>query len=113
MPSRGRRPDPVCEQRWRDRLARFHRSGLTVAAFCDRESISTAAFYQWQRRLAAPAGALAPVAPAFVSVALASVPVPPAIEVACLGGRVVRVPPGFDPAHLRAVLAALAEGGPC
>jgi transposase len=113
MSMRGRRPDPACEQRWRDRLVRFHRSGLTVAAFCDRESVSTAAFYQWQRRLDDSIVPPAPAAPAFVTVALAETPTPPVIEVALASGHVVRIPPGFDPAHLRAVLTLLAEGGTC
>jgi hypothetical protein len=34
------------------------------------------------------------------------------LEVGLSNGRPVRVPPGFDPAHLRAVVAAL-EGSPC
>lgn len=30
-------------------LSRFEGSGLGVAAFCQRERISTASFYRWQR----------------------------------------------------------------
>jgi hypothetical protein len=37
--------------RWSRRFERFHRSGLTVAAFCQAERVSQAAFYQWQRKL--------------------------------------------------------------
>lgn len=33
---------------WRGMLARYAGSGLTVAAFCQRESISTASFYRWR-----------------------------------------------------------------
>lgn len=36
---------------WRGRLARQRRSGLSIAAFCDREGFSSASFYQWRRRL--------------------------------------------------------------
>lgn len=34
-------------------LARHADSGLTIAAFCRREAISAASFYQWRTRLAA------------------------------------------------------------
>jgi hypothetical protein len=36
---------------WRGRIAGQRRSGLSIAAFCDREGFSTASFYQWRRRL--------------------------------------------------------------
>jgi hypothetical protein len=36
---------------WRMRIERFQASGLTVADFCQREQVSTAAFYYWQRKL--------------------------------------------------------------
>lgn len=39
--------------RWRERLRRFERSGLSAARFCDAEGCSTASFYQWRKRLAA------------------------------------------------------------
>lgn len=35
-------------EEWRGVLARYASSGLTVAAFCQRESISTASFYRWR-----------------------------------------------------------------
>jgi len=35
-------------EEWRGMLARYAGSGLTVAAFCQRESISTASFYRWR-----------------------------------------------------------------
>lgn len=38
---------------WRDRLRRFQGSELTVAAFCDWEDVSPAAFYVWRRKLQA------------------------------------------------------------
>lgn len=36
---------------WRQRLARFRRSKLSVAEFCRSEQISQASFYQWRRKL--------------------------------------------------------------
>lgn len=37
---------------WRDLLRRQADSGMTVVAFCEREGVSTASFYNWRRRLA-------------------------------------------------------------
>ena len=36
------------EVQWRALLSRFSTSGLSVAAFCDREAVSTASFYRWR-----------------------------------------------------------------
>jgi len=36
---------------WRDRLARFRTSGLTVKEFCRQEGVSDPSFYQWRKRL--------------------------------------------------------------
>lgn len=42
------------EAAWRELLARFAASGLSAAAFCRREAISAASFYQWRARLGVP-----------------------------------------------------------
>lgn len=43
---------------WQALLARHAASGLSVAAFCARERVSAASFYQWRSRLRrAPASA--------------------------------------------------------
>lgn len=47
----GRRPDPALHNLWQQRLLRFEQSGLSVSAFCDRESVSTPSFYAWRRGL--------------------------------------------------------------
>jgi hypothetical protein len=36
---------------WRSIMERFAESGLTAAAFCRREAIGAASFYQWRSRL--------------------------------------------------------------
>ena len=36
------------EVKWRALLSRFSASGLSVAAFCEREAVSTASFYRWR-----------------------------------------------------------------
>ena len=39
------------EMAWRNRLARFAASKLTVEAFCRGEAVSVASFYGWRTRL--------------------------------------------------------------
>lgn len=36
---------------WRERLARFDNSNLTVKQFCRQERVSDPSFYQWRKRL--------------------------------------------------------------
>lgn len=36
---------------WTKRLARFRKSKLSVACFCQEEGVSRPSFYQWQRKL--------------------------------------------------------------
>ena len=36
------------EVQWRALLSRFSTSGLSVAAFCEREAVSTASFFRWR-----------------------------------------------------------------
>lgn len=40
------------EAHWRDVVARFGSSGLSVRAFCGREKLHESAFYFWRRTLA-------------------------------------------------------------
>jgi transposase len=48
--------DEAKQRLWRQRLARFARSGKTVAAFCSAEHVSVATFYHWKRKLVAKSG---------------------------------------------------------
>jgi hypothetical protein len=64
------------EHTWRLRLRRQAASGLSVAAFCAREGVSSASFYAWRRRLAAPPAAARPDPPLFVPIHLAPAPRP-------------------------------------
>lgn len=36
---------------WRDRMRRYQGTNLTVAAFCEWEGVSQAAFYVWRKKL--------------------------------------------------------------
>jgi hypothetical protein len=107
----GRPRDPRTEQRWRDYLQLWQRSGLSIAAFCQGHHLSPASFYAWRRRLQQRD------ATAFVPVQV--IPEPPApaqhgIELVLAAGRCLRVHPGFDPATLRQLLAVLdEEATPC
>ena len=42
-------------QEWVERLEQFQSSGLTAAKFCEAEGVSLPSFYQWKRKLTAPA----------------------------------------------------------
>ena len=42
------------EHTWRRRLRRQAAGGLSIREFCECERVSTASFYAWRRRLAAP-----------------------------------------------------------
>lgn len=109
MPTR--RPDPARERLWRKRRTRWKASGLKICEFCEREGVTPTALAHWRKEIAARAARRGEAAePLFVPVRAAPDPTP--LEVGLPGGRVVRVPSAFDPAHLRAVVAAL-EGVSC
>jgi hypothetical protein len=82
---------------------------LKVSAFCRREGVTPTAFAHWRKEIATRDACRAGT-PMFVPVHVTPGPVP--LEVVLPVGLVVRVPPAFDPDHLRAVVAAL-EGSPC
>ena len=85
---------------------------ISVRAFCARHGLATASFYNWRRVLERRVAEQ----PAFVPVQVVADATPAgqasALEVLLLDGRTVRVPPGFDAATLRQLLAVL-EGRPC
>ena len=106
-----RRPG-VAEQQWRERLRRFDRSGLTVLEFCERESVSTAGFYAWRRRLApdpllGSRPARSAQRPLFVPVSVRSAAA--GVQIELPGGAIVRIPPAADERLLRCCIRAAAE----
>src|SRR5690349_8706784 len=46
-----RRTSESARERWRDRLARWRGSDLSISEFCFREGVSPPSFYQWRKRL--------------------------------------------------------------
>lgn len=123
-----RQRDPVRERLWRERVAKWQSSGLTIRQFCSRHGLAESAFQHWRRELWERDGASGRKTasstqscslsrrPTFVPVAIlpnpesASVPTMPGgtIEIRCPSGHVV-VAPADDAAMLRRLFAALAQ----
>ena len=93
--------------KWKGLISEQGGSGQTIAAFCRDRSLTTSQFYTWRNRLRATA------AEQFLEVQVVKAPARPllansrAIEIRLAEGRRILVEPGFDPDHLRAVVAAL------
>jgi transposase-like protein len=100
--------NPKLEGRWRDLIARWERSDLTVRDFCADHGVSEPSFYAWRRELTARAAA-EPAVPTFVPVRVAPAAI---IEVVLTTGVVVRVPAGSDPAVVAQLVTALGST-PC
>jgi hypothetical protein len=52
-----RRVNDAVWGQWRKRIARQRASGLSIAAFCEREGVSPATFHAWKRKLGMAASA--------------------------------------------------------
>ena len=93
--------------KWRGLISEQSGSGQTIVAFCRERGLTTSQFYTWRKRLRRSA------AEQFLEVQIAKPAARPtpskrgAIEIRLAEGRCVLVEPGFDPDHLRAVVAAL------
>ena len=97
--------------KWSGLISEQSESGQTVEAFCRERGLTTSQFYTWRKRLRGSA------AQQFLEVQVMRTPEKPviapsrAIEIRLAEGRRVVVEPGFDPNHLRAVVAALETRG--
>lgn len=121
--ARGQR-DPEREREWRERVARWATSGLSVRAFCRQYGLIETSFYFWKRELRArdEAALAAPVIASTTSPArkrpltktspLVFVPVTVisgstlSVEVRCPSGHVVLLS-SCDVASLTSLLAAM------
>ena len=97
--------------KWRGLVSEQSGSSQTIVAFCRNRGLTTSQFYTWRSRLRKR------TAEQFLEVQVVKGPARPmasirgAIEVRLAEGRRVLVEPGFDPNHLRAVVAALETRG--
>jgi transposase-like protein len=115
--ARGQR-DPAREQQWRERVADWQTSGLSVRAFCRRRGLAEPTFHYWKRELqardeaAGSAQGTASKRPPATSSRPAFVPVMVlpgttfSVEVRCPSGHVVCLPE-CDAASLASLFAAL------
>lgn len=106
------------EHTWRLRLRRQAASGLSIPGFCEREGVSTASFYAWRRRLAAPPAITSSDPPLFVPIRLDSASpaddAPPALGFEIELPHRIRLRCGAapDPVWLGRLVAALAGCAP-
>ena len=126
MSRRGERDRPK-ERFWRTMVRQWRRSGLSVRDFCADRELAEGNFYAWRRTIAQRdqqarcrrnEDCHGPTAnrPAFVPVHVADAAAlahPRALEVVLGGGRLLRVPVGFDAVTLRQLLTVLEEAPPC
>ena len=94
-----RRQSDAKRSQWADRLRKQVTSGLSIAAFCRKHSISEARFYYWKRRLKNPepssnAKRRSPRSdtPRFVQLHGASVSLTPCVEISVPSGALIRIP---------------------
>lgn len=130
MARRGARRDRSKELFWRRLLRLWRRSGRTVRDFCAEHELSEPSFFAWRRMIAERDqqrrrrsrlnadgdGDLRPSSDShagFVPVRVVPTAASMAFEVVLNGGRVVRVPAGFEAASLRQLLVVLEEERSC
>jgi transposase len=93
--------------KWRGLIAEQHGSGQSVMAFCRERGLKTGQFFAWKQRLRRAAEEQFVEVQVERTPALAPQPRTGTIEIHLAEGRRIRVEPGFDAEHLRAVVAAL------
>jgi transposase-like protein len=98
-------------------VRRWHRSGLSVRAFCEEHGVSEPSFFAWRRRLKERDAEAIHFVPVQVVPERASAPAgvqaSAGLELVLDGVRVLRIGPGFDAATLQRLLRVLEEGRPC
>lgn len=97
-------------QQWERRIARWHASGVSMAAYCRQHELSYAAFVWWRRRLGQ---AIAPALPLTLIPVVAPTSSGGAIVIRLPSGIGIEVEPGFDAGVLSAVVGVLQAPPPC
>ncbi|WP_437665496.1 IS66 family insertion sequence element accessory protein TnpA [Sorangium sp. So ce1182] len=102
---------------WRDRVARWHKSGHSARVFAEQEGVNAGTLYSWSRRLGmkrseyrqrSEKATLPTLLPVVVAPAGATASSSGAtLEIVFPDGAVVRVPPTFDEDTLARVVRAL------
>ena len=99
----GRAANAAVSTKWRDRVSRWRRSGLSIAEFCRREQISQPSFFGWRKRLVGDravanrrgrqlAGGPSQ-RPRFVELPAPAWPTTSGIQISLPGGAIVTLPP--------------------
>ena len=111
--SQGKPRDLRKEQYWRQLIQRWQASGLSIRAFCRQHHLATPSFYAWRRTLRERDRSAEQTAPPLtflpIHVRDDDSSVSPPLELVFANGRCLRIPIGFDPEQLRAVLLAVEE----
>jgi hypothetical protein len=91
--------------KWRRLVSEQARSGQSVKAFCDKRGLCRPYFFVWKKRLKEDTPTK------FLEVQVAgpgpSTPGDASVEIRLQNGRSLLVRPGFDAAHVRALLVVV------
>jgi hypothetical protein len=90
------------ESKWRALIAEQQRSGLSVREFAASRDLAATTLYWWRSELKRPRADLVPVE--IVEPEPADLP---GYELSVGDSMTLRIPPGFDEAELRRLVAAL------
>lgn len=85
---------------WRDTLANWKRSGLSISAFCRQHALNLSSFHHWKNRLANTT----PDTATFVPIAIVAETL---VEIVMPSGIVLKLPLDCDATHLVALLKAV------
>lgn len=100
-------------ERWRDRLARWRRSGCSISQFCRNEKLTQAAFFNWKKKLAGSSPSATTQSqnstPAFLPVQVISNSLHSMCIEIRLGEVLLRVPTTIEERPLRQVIRVVRE----
>ena len=106
---------------WREVVERQIESGLSVAGFCQQESVSAASFYCWRRKLherdgtasEAPRNTATAVSTQLLPVRIDAGATATSVRVFLPQGVSIDAPASIDPSALAALVGALREAQRC